>query len=252
MFSVVLAEYESSCHNLAYDEALVRARPDQATLWLWRNDPCVVLGRGQRAEREVDLTACSSAGVPVLRRASGGGTVYHDRGNLNITLAALAGSDPLAALGAALTRMVARLGLTPRLGKRGLFVGTAKLCGFASLRTATGVLAHSTLLCSTPLESVTRYLADSPADAHPLDSERGPVTSLAEHGITAGAEGLVLDAVAEQLGTARHRLPIGSELAQQKRLLHTRYGFGPWHLSGTTRTTKEEAWTQRPASISTG
>jgi len=74
--------------NLALEEALVRAAPERALLRIWQNSTCVVVGRGQRVEREVDLAACRRDGVPVLRRSSGGGTVYHDLGNLNVTLVA--------------------------------------------------------------------------------------------------------------------------------------------------------------------
>src|SRR5512146_1431333 len=73
--------------NLALEEALVRAVPPAPLLRIWQNEPCVVLGRGQQPGREADLAACAACGVPVLRRASGGGAVYHDLGNLNITVA---------------------------------------------------------------------------------------------------------------------------------------------------------------------
>ncbi|KAA0201916.1 hypothetical protein HAZT_HAZT009354 [Hyalella azteca] len=52
-------------------------------LLLYRNSPCVVIGRHQNAFMEANLHYLESAKVPVVRRHSGGGTVYHDIGNLN-------------------------------------------------------------------------------------------------------------------------------------------------------------------------
>lgn len=253
MFTVVHAQRETAWRNLAFDEALVRAGPRRPTVWLWRNTSCVVLGRGQRAEREVDLPACSGAGVPVFRRGSGGGTVYHDRGNLNITLAVPTGDDPWEILASILLRATHRWGLSPRLGTRGLYLGGAKFSGFASLRAGSGALAHATLLCSTPAVTVTRYLTEAPLDKRPLDSERGPVTSLAAHGVSDHSVGpAVLAATAAELGTPRHRAPSPRELDNQQRLVHTRYGFGPWHLAGKTRANKEDGWTRQAVSTCTG
>src|SRR5215470_14929222 len=106
--------------NLALEEALVRAIPPAPLLRVWQNEACVVLGRGQRLEREVNVAAAAAAGVPVLRRASGGGTVYHDLGNLNVTMA-VPGRVPgltsdLAALMAGVLR---RSGLAPVTTERG-------------------------------------------------------------------------------------------------------------------------------------
>lgn len=252
MFSVVQAGYTAAWQNLAFDEALVRAGPDRPTVWLWRNRRCVVLGRGQRAEREVDLAACSAAGVPVLRRGSGGGTVYHDEGNLNITLAAPRDRDAFAVLGAVLVNALAAQGLTARLGRRGVFLGSEKLCGFAALRTATGVLAHASMLCSTPPGPVSRYLAGAPTDPGPLDSERSPVTSLVAHGATARPERFVLAAMAEEFGSPRHRAASEPERRQQALLAYRRYGFGPWHLTGQQNATKEKVWTPTPEWTCTG
>jgi lipoate-protein ligase A len=54
-------------------------------MFLWRNDPCVVIGRHQNVWVECNVHEALSSNIAVARRRSGGGTVYHDGGNLNIT-----------------------------------------------------------------------------------------------------------------------------------------------------------------------
>ncbi|MBE1573149.1 lipoate--protein ligase family protein [Amycolatopsis roodepoortensis] len=242
--SEVVASFDDPADNLAFDEALLRAAPEAPVLWIWRNTDCVVVGRGQKIEREVKADVCASDGVPVLRRASGGGTVFHDPGNLNITLVlpGLGLSDksarPLEALGELMTATVAELGLPSRLGDRGLFVGDAKLCGFAVFRTRTGLLAHSTLLVSTASERVGRYLTSAPADPRPLDSHRSPVASLAEHGLRKGVAEVtaaVRVAAAAQLGELSTRKPSAEELERHRSLQHTRYHYPEWHAEGAQR-----------------
>src|SRR4249920_2523182 len=154
--------------NLALEEALARAGPPSPLLRIWQNESCVVIGRAQRAAREVDLAACAASAVPVLRRASGGGTVFQDLGNLNISLAVPGRAPGLAAdLAGLVAAVVAGLGLTPRAGERGVFVGAAKVSGLASHLTMDGSLAHATLLVTTPAARVGAFLTPAPARRHP-------------------------------------------------------------------------------------
>ncbi|MCU1687588.1 MAG: Lipoate-protein ligase [Amycolatopsis sp.] len=237
--SRILGESEDPAENLALDEALLRAEPDRPVVWLWRNPACVVVGRGQRIAREVREDACVRDGIPVLRRASGGGTVFHDPGNLNVSLI-LPGPAPrpLEAIGELMSAAVAKLGLPPRLGERGLFIGQAKLCGFAVFRTRTGLLAHSTLLIGTPAERVGAYLTSAPADPKPLDSHRSPVASLADHGVRAGVEEVseaVLSAAAGLFGDLETRPPDSTEEDWRRKLLESRYRYPAWHTDGRQR-----------------
>ena len=71
--------------NLAFEDWLYRNMTfnKKQVLFLWSNDPCVVIGRHQNPYVEANLPYLENAKVPFARRKSGGGTVYHDLGNLN-------------------------------------------------------------------------------------------------------------------------------------------------------------------------
>jgi lipoate---protein ligase len=242
--------------NLALEEALTRAGPPSPVLRIWQNACCVVMGRAQRATREVNLAACAAAGVPVLRRASGGGTVYQDLGNLNISLAVPGRAPGLAAdLAALVAAVIAGLGLVPRTGERGVFAGPAKVSGLASHLTRDGTLAHATLLVTTPAARVGAFLAPAPDEPHPADSRRSPVAALRDLGCgigVAAARGAVTTEAARRFGPLRRRPPSDTERRWQERLLAERYGIGSWHLTGHPGWAKEAQWTTRPVLTCTG
>ena len=75
-------ETNNAFMNMAIDEAILNARiagQVQNTLRLYRWQPSTVsIGKNQNPENEVYLDACKKLGFDVVRRISGGGTVYHD------------------------------------------------------------------------------------------------------------------------------------------------------------------------------
>lgn len=72
--------------NIALEEALITLYPGETVVMLWQNPPCVVCGKNQNIFEEVCLPEVWDAGISVVRRNTGGGTVYHDMGNLNYTV----------------------------------------------------------------------------------------------------------------------------------------------------------------------
>ena len=54
-------------------------------LFIWRNQPSVVIGRHQNPWKECNVDVIRKNGVNICRRSSGGGAVYHDLGNMNFT-----------------------------------------------------------------------------------------------------------------------------------------------------------------------
>jgi lipoate-protein ligase A len=78
---------DTAAANLALDEALLDAaeagESEGCVLRLWESPHyCAVLGRSSAPEIEVNLAACRQAGIPVLRRSSGGGTILAGPGCL--------------------------------------------------------------------------------------------------------------------------------------------------------------------------
>jgi len=68
--------------NLAVDEYLLK-NSNEEFLILAINDKSVIIGKHQVAHRESDTRFVTEKNIPVIRRISGGGTVFHDEGNLN-------------------------------------------------------------------------------------------------------------------------------------------------------------------------
>ncbi|XP_006137469.2 lipoyl amidotransferase LIPT1, mitochondrial [Pelodiscus sinensis] len=58
---------------------------DRHVLFMWRNSPTVVIGRHQNPWQECNLKIMREKNIKLARRRSGGGTVYHDLGNINLT-----------------------------------------------------------------------------------------------------------------------------------------------------------------------
>lgn len=85
--SVFISQSHDIFTNLALEDWFYRNSDfaNHHALLLWSNDPCVVIGCHQNPFGEANIAHLQEAGIAVARRGSGGGTVYHDRGNLNLT-----------------------------------------------------------------------------------------------------------------------------------------------------------------------
>ncbi|GAB6019229.1 Lipoyltransferase 1, mitochondrial [Chamberlinius hualienensis] len=84
---VVISASNDIYTNLAMEDWIYTRMKEinEPILMLWRNNPCIVIGRHQNPWLEARLKHLEKNGVVLARRNSGGGTVYHDMGNLNCT-----------------------------------------------------------------------------------------------------------------------------------------------------------------------
>ncbi len=72
--------------NLAWEEYILKnIHQDEDIFLLWQNHTSLTLGRNQNIYEEVDLLYVDKHQIPVVRRISGGGCVFHDLGNINFS-----------------------------------------------------------------------------------------------------------------------------------------------------------------------
>lgn len=85
--SVFISQSRDVFSNLALEDWVYRNMDltKHHILMLWQNSPTVVVGRHQNPWLEANTQVLGERGIEVARRNSGGGTVYHDNGNLNLT-----------------------------------------------------------------------------------------------------------------------------------------------------------------------
>ena len=73
--------------NLAMEEYFLK-NFDEDIFILWRNESSVIVGKNQNTLSEINLDYIKENSIPVVRRQSGGGAVFHDLGNINFTFIA--------------------------------------------------------------------------------------------------------------------------------------------------------------------
>ncbi len=157
--------------NLALDEALLDEldeRGGDPVLRFWESDRLfVVLGRASRVTDEVDLASCERDGIPVLRRASGGGTVLQGPGCLSYALVLPLNWHPnLADIRATNRYVLERIATVLRewepathfRGISDLAIDGLKISGNAQRRTRNALLFHGTILHGMSGDLIARYL----------------------------------------------------------------------------------------------
>lgn len=160
-----LAIYYSTSHDCAANlagEAYLMELPYSRILYLWVNDPCVVIGRFQNPHSECNLEAMKKDGVQLVRRQSGGGAVYHDRGNLCFTLIGDKETATKEENFVLVIDALAELGITAeQSGRNDILFDGRKISGNAFQTTKTKFVHHGTLLVKSDLSVMANYLTPS-------------------------------------------------------------------------------------------
>lgn len=170
--------------NLALENYLFEhLEPEEEVLFLWKNTDAVVIGRFQDPEIECNLQAMKQDGIPLARRQSGGGTVWHDLGNLCFTFMGPKASFDRRKNLILIQRALQSLGFPAELNDRhDILLQGKKISGSAFREKADKAFHHGTLLINSQLDKLHYYLkpeTENPQSRH-TRSVPSPVTRLAD------------------------------------------------------------------------
>ena len=133
----------------------------QNVLLFYINRPSVIIGRNQCTEAEVNIPYCQQHHIKIYKRISGGGTVYHDYGNINYAFIVPKGNISVLEMDFAtpLIKALQSFGVDAKAGNRKeLLVNDKKISGTASHVTRDRILFHGTLLFQANLNHLNKAL----------------------------------------------------------------------------------------------
>lgn len=141
--------------NLGIEEYFFRETNDDILL-IYINSNSIVVGRNQVIFCEANLDFCKKNKIEVARRISGGGTVFHDKGNLNI---ALIGKKKLPDLQQVISKILLEFEIATDIQPdNSIWFEGYKISGFARASSQNRELQHSTLLYDSDIDLMNNAL----------------------------------------------------------------------------------------------
>jgi len=175
-----------SAFNLALEQYLFDTLSVENDLFMfWRNSDAVIVGLHQNTAEEINASFVRRNNIPVVRRLSGGGAVFHDLGNLNFTIIKKVSDNELDFRVSCrpILDALRSLGVNAVAGGRNdITVNGGKISGNARYLRDGRLMHHGTILFDTNIEKMTEALR-IPEDkfiSKGIKSARARVTNLRE------------------------------------------------------------------------
>ena len=172
--------------NIAAEEYILKHFSEDVFM-LWQNEPSVIIGKHQNTLAEINHQYIEQNKIPVIRRISGGGAVFHDLGNLNFTfIKTILGEDlvDFKRFIDPIILVLKELGIDARQeGHNDIRINGLKCSGNAEHVFKNRVLHHGTILFSSDLETLGTALHSDEErfTGRAVKSRRSPVTNIISH-----------------------------------------------------------------------
>ncbi|PLX09650.1 MAG: lipoate--protein ligase [Marinilabiliales bacterium] len=184
---IIKSESTNAYFNIALEEYLIN-NFDEEFFITAVNEPSIIVGAHQYTYDEINVLYVKQNNVKVVRRLSGGGTVFQDHGNINFSHIyyddGSAVNDFSKVCNIILNFVREKLELESEFaGRNDLVIDDKKFSGHARLKIDGKILHHGTLLVYSNMKSLVdalKFNSEKYAD-RALRSNHERVTNLAEH-----------------------------------------------------------------------
>ncbi len=224
--------------NLAAEEYLLKEK-NEPVFRLWRNDKAVIVGLNQNTVAEINLDFIKSHHIPVVRRLSGGGAVFHDLGNVNFTFIDIRkegedSSQMFRRFTAPIVEALNSIGVKAYLeGRNDLLIDGKKFSGNAICVHKDKILQHGTLLFDASMENLSEALQNRPEKftGKAVKSNKSRVTNIADHLQHPMDVTEFISFLAEKIGSKYSLYDYTSEdILAIDTLMKTKYSLDSWNF----------------------
>lgn len=226
--------------NIATEEFLLSRFPTEDLFLLYVNAPSIIVGKFQNTLAEINLDFVKEKGIKVVRRMSGGGTVYHDLGNLNFSFHTVLGQHDFmdfSIFSEPVLTLLNGLGVPAVLqGRNDLLVEGRKFSGNAKLARQGKMIQHGTILIDSEMEILADALKVNPLKFidKATKSNRSRVVNLREYLPAGTGTEEMKDLLKEEIiknnpGAQRYTLT-EDDVAQIEKLVAEKYETWDWNF----------------------
>ena len=172
--------------NLAAEEYVLKEFQEECFM-LWRNEPSIIVGKNQNTLAEINLDYVRQHKIPVVRRLSGGGAVFHDLGNLNFTFIVnedVSSFSDFKRFTQPIIDVLRKLSVNAEFsGRNDITIDGKKISGNAQYYYKNRILHHGTLLFSSSITDLSAALKVRPVkfEDKGVKSVSKRVTNISEH-----------------------------------------------------------------------
>jgi lipoate-protein ligase A len=172
--------------NIATEEYLLKNYEDDF-FFLYTNTPSLIVGKHQNTLAEINLEKAEEENIPIVRRMSGGGTVFHDEGNLNYCFIKKGDNEKLINFkkySQPIIDTLQAINIDAKFeGKSDLTIDGKKFSGNASHIFKNKVMQHGTMLFLSDLKRLNQLLKVNPLKFKDrgIRSIRSKVTNISEY-----------------------------------------------------------------------
>ena len=181
---------KDAAFHFSVEEYVMRHYPfNEPVIMIWQADKCAMLGRNQIAEAEIDINYARQEGIQIVRRSSGGGTIFTDLGTLLYTMILphkedISLEEVREKIAGPVVRALNEMNVPAKIeGRNDILVKGKKVSGIAQYVRHGRICTHGSLLYDANLETLTQVLCvdEGKISTKGLRSVRSRVANLKEY-----------------------------------------------------------------------